>query len=84
MRTIYWDRMLPILLQVLFSSLAFTCVATIVGMFIMKYFVRKASLFSLGIICFWSIFRVLLVVIVFPSDPAAFSQPFFIRFVFIC
>lgn len=64
MREIHWDLMGPALGHALFYTALLSLAYTLLGMFIMKYFVPKVPLISHAIILFWAIFRVMLVAIV--------------------
>jgi hypothetical protein len=62
MRQIHWDMFAPSLAQALYI-LTILCVWTIVGTFVMKYFVRQAPILNLAAILFWAIFRVQIVLL---------------------
>jgi hypothetical protein len=63
MREIHWDSIGLALGQALFGVVLLSLVWTLLGMLVMKYFVRHVPLVSHAIILFWAIFRVLLAVL---------------------
>jgi hypothetical protein len=62
MRQIHWDAFEPSLAQALYA-VAFLAVWTIVGMLLMKYFVRQVPLLSHAAILFWATLRVQIAVL---------------------
>jgi hypothetical protein len=62
MPQIHWTALAPSLAQALYM-LTILCVWTIVGMFVMKYFVRQVPILNHAAILFWAIFRVQIVVL---------------------
>jgi hypothetical protein len=50
--------------QALFTLTIFCVVWTLVGMFVMKYFVRQVSILNLAAVLFWATFRVQIAVLV--------------------
>jgi hypothetical protein len=62
MRQILGGASAPLLTQALFA-IASLCIWTIVGMFVMKFFVRKVPLLDHAAILFWATLRVQIVVL---------------------
>ena len=62
MRQIHWDALAPSLAQLQYT-LIILCVWTIVGMVLMKYFVRQVPLLNHAAILFWATLRVQIVVL---------------------
>jgi hypothetical protein len=62
MRQIHWDASAPSLAQALYI-VTILCVWTLVGMFVMKYFVRQVPLLNHAAILFWATLRMQIVVL---------------------
>jgi len=62
MRQIHWDVLAPSLAQALYI-VTILCVWTIIGMFVMKYFVRQVPLLNHAAILFWATLRMQIVVL---------------------
>jgi hypothetical protein len=62
MREIHWDGLVPSLTQALFTITIFV-IWTLVGAFVMKYFVRQVPILNHAAILFWAAFRVQIVVL---------------------
>lgn len=62
MRQIFGNAAAPLLTQALFA-IASLCIWTLVGMFVMKFFVRKVPLLDHAVILFWATLRVQIVVL---------------------
>jgi hypothetical protein len=58
MRQLHWDALAPAPAQALFTLAVFCVVWTLVGMFVMKYFVRQVPILNHAAILFWATFRV--------------------------
>jgi hypothetical protein len=63
MRQIHWDALAPAPAQALFTLVIFCVIWTLVGMFVMKYFVRQVPILNHAAILFWATFRVQIVVL---------------------
>ena len=72
MQQIHWDALAPSLAQALYM-ITILCVWTIVGMFVMKYFVRQVPILNHAAILFWAILRVQIVVLPLISLCSAFG-----------
>ena len=59
----HWDALAAAPAQALFTLAIFCVVWTLVGMFVMKYFVRQVSILNLAAILFWAVFRVQIAVL---------------------
>jgi hypothetical protein len=55
---IHWDTLAMVPTQALFTLAIFCVVWTLVGMFVMKYFVRQVPILNHAAILFWATFRV--------------------------
>ncbi len=64
MRSIDWEILPLVIVQILLGLLTLTFVYTFFGTLVMKLFARAVPLRRLAIVCFWAIFRVFLVVAV--------------------
>jgi len=64
MRHIQSDALAPAPAQVLFTLAIFCVVWTLVGMFVMKYFVRRVPILNHAAILVWATFRVQILVLV--------------------
>ena len=62
MQQSHWDALAPSIAQAPYM-LTILCVWTIVGMFVMKYFVRQVPILNHAAILFWAILRVQIVVL---------------------
>jgi hypothetical protein len=60
----HWDALAAAPAQALFTLTIFCVVWTLVGMFVMKYFVRQVSILNLAAVLFWATFRVQIAVLV--------------------
>jgi len=72
MQQIHWGAVAPSLAQALYM-ITILCVWTIVGMFVMKYFVRQVPILNHAAILFWAILRVQIVVLALISLCSAFG-----------
>ncbi len=63
MRQLHWDGLALVPAQALFTLAIFCVVWTLVGMFVMKYFVRQVPILNHAAILFWATFRVQTVVL---------------------
>jgi len=72
MQQIHWDALAPSLAEALYM-ITILCVWTIVGMFVMKYFVRQVPILNHAAILFWAILRVQIVVLALISLCSAFG-----------
>ncbi len=63
MRHIHWDVLAPAFAQAL-TLVIFWVIWTLIGMFVMKYFVRQVPILNHAAILLWASFRVQIVVLV--------------------
>jgi hypothetical protein len=64
MQSIDWPNLLAALLQLFVDIVLLSVVSTVLGALILKFFYRNIAFKQLAGLCFWAIFRVLLICVV--------------------